>query len=96
MCYSDVMISSKCNDSYCVIQDWRAVVIQLKKTGKDHLKRRLEGFEIDNLKISTAKKAKIMLEQFTFAELEEISIGAATVYNWVGINNSICWNFSVN
>ena len=53
------------------------------KTGKDGLKRRCLGLEVDMIKIPAATRAKELLKQFGLDDVRDVSAGAATFYLWV-------------
>lgn len=71
---------------------------QIGKTGKDGLKRRIGEFQVEKLakNIELAVKARRKLEEFSLAEVRDVSSGAATFYVWVSHHSGLCsWGGSL-
>ncbi|XP_077982721.1 uncharacterized protein LOC144437614 [Glandiceps talaboti] len=63
-------------------KDWKRMQALVGKTGKEGLKRRVLGCDINQVSIPMAKRAKILLEEFDLDEVRDTSAGAAVFYVW--------------
>ena len=55
------------------------------KTSKESLKRRITLFDVAQLKIMAAQKAKNKINKFELDFIRDVSSGAATFYVWVNM-----------
>ena len=58
-------------------------MVQIGKTGKSSLKRRVSAFDVDCLPIAVAARVKEILSMLNLDDVRDVSSGAATFYVWV-------------
>ncbi|KAK2168887.1 hypothetical protein LSH36_13g02125 [Paralvinella palmiformis] len=64
------------------LKEWKEIVVQIGKTGKSSLKRRVSAFDVDCLPIAVAARVKEILSMLNLDDVRDVSSGAATFYVW--------------
>ena len=66
------------------VKDWTKIRVLIGKIGKKALRRRILEFDMSSLegKHALIKRAKMLINNHTLAEVKEVSVGASVFFSW--------------
>jgi len=76
------------------LKQWNQMVVLMGKTGKESLKRRIQGFEPDNMSWDIAEACQEILIGMDTGSVADVSAGAAAFYIWVCLSTFLSFKLT--